>query len=173
VGKAEQLKPQRVLGPLLDHVPVQAVGEPFRGPVPASGVDCRVLFSALADGTDAVNDAGPFGVGEEAVLGGWEPWGGLVTAGGWLWCGRRGVHGVLEGVFGAGCRDWEGDARLSLGLEKAPGRVCTLVDVGGRGPLRGLLFAGRGHVVVGSETSESRGCSVKDVYEDGYGSWSK
>jgi hypothetical protein len=74
VGKAEQLKSQRVLGPLLDHVPVQAVGEPFRGPVPAGGVDYRVLFSALSDGAEAVGDAGPFGGGEEAVLGGWGPW---------------------------------------------------------------------------------------------------
>jgi hypothetical protein len=98
----------------------------------------------------------------------------VITAGRWLWCEWRGIHGVLdgvlEGVSGAGCRDWDGDARLSLGLEKAPGRVCTLVGVGGRGALRGLLFAGRGHVVVGSKTSESTGYSVTDVYEDGYGS---
>jgi hypothetical protein len=136
-------------------------------------VDCRVLFTTLADGTEAVDDAGPFGVGEEAVLGGWGPWGRLVAARRWLLCGWRGVHGVLEGVSGTGCRDWEGDARLSLGLEKAPGRVCTLVAVGRRGPLRGFLFAGRGHVVVGSETSKTRGYNVKDVYEDGYGPWSK
>ena len=62
----DQLEAQRVLGPLDDHVPVEPVWEAPGRPVPARGVDDLVLL-ALADGADAVGDAGPLGGREEAV----------------------------------------------------------------------------------------------------------
>ena len=68
VHHVEQLEAERVLGPLDDHIAVKPVREAPGWPVPASGMDDLMLL-ALADGADAVGDAGPLGGREEAVAG--------------------------------------------------------------------------------------------------------
>lgn len=60
----------------------------------------------------------------------------------------------MEEVSGAGCRDWERDAGLSLGSLTAPGRVWSLVAVGRGGASESLVIAGGGHAVCGRGLNE-------------------